>query len=365
MRFNFVGELKMNGLDSQNPYLRVGKTKNGSEYKSLGLSVIAKNNNRAYCTMFGMPRDVIFCYYLNGDRAEVEWDERNDSNILKDIGNASKFVVSHDGNRYEKLAELDIINHIEENIDAFKGKRFCVTGDLRKNIYNGKITDRFEIRRITEVTNDDVKNKLSVNGVIYFTKDSIDTADWKSEKKLIINGWVKQYISKDEGTKYVPHQIVFNCSKIDFENKRQVGIVRLRLKQIGLDYEDGRIINNLKPKKVYYNHVFLVYNNGAEEIEFNESMLTTNQKEMIELGLKTLDDFKPTQNIYGHSVVVYNLVDFLAKDDFADGCVVSDETLSEFEDNIYVIHEDESIDDVIKDEVPFKEDDDDDDDLFS
>jgi hypothetical protein len=41
------------------------------------------------------------------------------------------------------------------------------------------------------------------------------------------------------------------------------------------------------------------YVEGAEEVEFDESQLTATQKEAIELGLNTIDDFKPRNSIFG------------------------------------------------------------------
>ena len=63
-------------------------------------------------------------------------------------------------------------------------------------------------------------------------------------------------------------------------------------------------------------------------------MLSETQKEAIQLGLKTLDDFKG--NVYGARVTVYRLVDFTLKDDYEDGIKDENIKFSEFEEDIYV-----------------------------
>ena len=87
---------------------------------------------------------------------------------------------------------------------------------------------------------------------------------------------------------------------------------------------------------------------GAEEAEFDESMLTAKQKEQIELGLKTLDDFKPKGNILGDRVNEYRLFDPKLTGDFADGLVDTEEKVSEVEEKIFVPAKDETLDEAKK-----------------
>ena len=73
-------------------------------------------------------------------------------------------------------------------------------------------------------------------------------------------------------------------------------------------------------------------------------MLTDAQKEQIELGIKTLDDFKPKGNIYGDRIDEFRLFDPKLEGDFADGLLKADETADEFEEKIYQPPQDESMD---------------------
>ena len=87
---------------------------------------------------------------------------------------------------------------------------------------------------------------------------------------------------------------------------------------------------------------------GAETVEFTEDMLTENQKEQIELGIRTLDDFKPKGAILGGRVNEYRLFDPKLTGDFADGLVDTEMKESEFEEMVYAPAVDEKLDDVVE-----------------
>ena len=91
----------------------------------------------------------------------------------------------------------------------------------------------------------------------------------------------------------------------------------------------------IKDKEVVSLPVRCEYINGSEEIPFDESCLTENQKEMIEFGLKTLDDFKPKGSIFGQRITKFFCIDVDARDDYADGYKVEQITSGEFSTEIF------------------------------
>ena len=364
-RFSFVGEIDANSLESKVPYYREIKSDKANGL-GLNLVVVAATNNRAFVEMAGFKNDVIKTYDSDNKELNIDWDDRNDDNVKDKVANYRKYVVTLNGDRHEFITEYDFIKFVIAHIDEIKGKRFTATGQVKKNIYKGKITDRFTLQNLFEVKEDDEKkNQLRVVSEFFFNAEGVDTADWKKEKKLYINGYTSEYIDKPTGNKYVARQIVFDCGKVDFENEMHIKRVKFKLAQLKLDYEDGKIVSKLKKGKYYSMAVVLAFHQGAQEIEFDESQLTENQRLAIELKLKTIDDFKPKSNIYGERVVEYKLIDYNLTGDYADGCVALDDSASDFEDEIYVVTT-ESVDDFEKSmNKPVEKDDDfDSDDLF-
>lgn len=336
MRFNFTGNAYAETDDSKKGYFdRSGITKESKEpYTSITFSVASANNNRGYVECFGMKQDTIKTVDVDGNKIEIDWDDRDSEGVLKTVRSKKVMNFTEDG-RKEFIADLDIANFIKEHVYELNKKKVTVTGQVKKNFYQGNAKDRFVIDGIYAAT-DDKKNGLNITGDFFFTKDSIDTADWKKDRKIIINGYTEEYVPSEKANKYVSRQLIFDCSKVDFDNERHVNLANYRISQIGLKLEDGVIKNNLKAKNVYKIPVVISYINGAEEIAFDESELTENQKTAIELGLKTLDDFRPKGKIYGDKIVEYKLTDFDLRGDYADGCVTIEDTLDEFEKNIYV-----------------------------
>ena len=365
-RFNFVGSIECNtDTGAKVPFIRE-ISKDTAKGLTLNLQVVAAQNNRAYIEMPGFINNSLKLWDSDGNEFNIDWNDRFDEKNVTKVASFSKNVITLDGERHEFIAAYDFIKFVRDNIDKIKGKRFIATGRLKKNVYQGKISDRYELQNLFEVKEDDErKNQLRVTSEIYFDKDSFDLVDWDKEKKIYINCYTQENIDKENKGVFVDKQLVFDCTKIDFDNEKHVNILKYKLNQIGCDYVNGKIKVNLK--KGYY-HIIVITNlqNGAEEIEFDENELTQNQKLAIELGFKTLDDFKPSGLIFGNKITIYKLIDFDLKT-FSDGCEECKDI--DVEDNIYAVCQNETLDDFEKAINPPKDDDfkkaDEDFDLFS
>lgn len=344
-RFSFVGEIQAStDSNAKVPFIREISSEK-AQGLNLNLQVIAAQNNRAFIEMPGFINKSLKLWDSDGEEFSIDWNDRFEEKNVDKVANFSKNVITLDGERHEFIASYDFINFVRENIDKIKGKRFIATGRLKKNVYQGKISDRYELQNLFEVKEDDErKNQLRVTSEIYFNENSFDLADWNKEKKIYINCYTQENIDKENKGVFVDKQLVFDCTKIDFENEKHVNILKYRLNQIGCDYVNGKVKVNLK--KGYY-HIIAITNlqNGAEEIEFDESELTPNQLMAIELGLKKLDDFKPSGSIFGEKVTIYKLVDFDLKT-FSDGCKQCEDI--DVEENIYSVCQNESLNDFEK-----------------
>lgn len=340
MRFKFTGKIKFNDDDSDRPSLRVGKTKKGAQYKSLSLGITTDQSNWAFVELFGMVSDVIKTVDVDNQKYEVNWEDRLDEEVVESVANYRKTFVNLTTDRENSKAFVspcDAIDYIIDNVYDLNDVNVCITGDLAKNEYNGRLTDRFQIRSLY-VVDDDVKPSFKVNSTYFFTKDDIDSADWKDEKKIVIDGYIDTYMSSEKANKYVKHPVVFDASKVDYSNEDHIKIKDYNLRQLGLAEEDGKITTpKLKGTKVYGLNMEFAYLNGAELAEFDESTLTDNQKVAIELGLKTIDDFRPNGNIYGDRKTEYKIVGFDLRGDSADGVYELDETKNEFMENTYTV----------------------------
>lgn len=352
MRFSFTGDISLNATDSNNPYYKTGSCKNGNPWSRFGMAVASSKNNRAYLEIMGSVQDTIKTMNTDNDKIEISWNDRTDESVLKSIPGYKKHVVNIEDGRYEFLADYDFVEFLNKNAEALKTGKYTVTGQTEANVYNGKVSQRFKIQNIY-LANEDAKDQLRVTTEYFFNKDSFDFADWREEKIITINGYISTYISSERKNMYVEHPIVFDCSKIDFENEKHVKIVKAKLSLIGCTLDDDNKPKcSLKSGKCYSMAVILGYVNGSERVEFTEAMLTPKQREMYELGIKKLEDFRPEGDVYGERKTIYKLLDFdlntVNKVNYSDGYVTMELTEDEFDEEIFKPAKEEKEEDVLE-----------------
>ena len=329
--FRFVGKLEFNALDSKLPYIRSGKTGKGNDYKSLSFSVVPDKNNRAFVETFGMVQDKIKTSDSDGKAIEVNWAERLDEAKVNEVARYRRFFVKLNGKYNEFISGYDFIQFVNEHLEELRGKVCVVTGSISVNVYEGKISFRYQAQSIREVADDeDVEQKLTVRFDTFYRKEDFDFDRWSKEKEITVNAFTYQYIDKDSGKKYVPTTFFINLAKND--NEKQNAFF---LKQFGIVLDGDSIKTKIKDKEVASLPVRCDFINGSEEVPFDESCLTDNQKEMIELGLKTLDDFRPNGSIYGQRITKFYCVDADIRGDYENGYVVEQMTTGEFENDIF------------------------------
>ena len=366
-RFSFTGKLEVNtDPEAKNYFLRTGKTSNKNNYKSINLQVLQDKNNRSFVELFGMESDVIKTIDTDNNKIDIEWSDRFDDDVVKQVANYKKTTIKNDDERKDFISSYDAIEYFVDHLDEFKDKLVTVTGQRSKNLYQNKLTDRFQITSIRTV-DDDVTKKLTVSMDFFFNKDSFDMSDWSKEHKLYINGYTSEYISTTKENNYVAQQVVFDCGKIDWENEKHRALVNYRLKIMGCELtDDNKIVCKLKGKNMFAMGIITTYVNGSEKIEFDESMLNPLQREAIELGIKTVDDFRPAGSIYGERIIIYKLKDFMMQKDskYEDGYIDTEISVKEFEDNIWIAAEEETVEDIENDSNEESSDESDEDDLF-
>ena len=360
--FKFTGEMIFPKVNAKRPFVR--KFSGGADKKTpmaaLNLGIKASDNNMAFVEMFGMEQKIIKTMNTDNEKIEFPWEDRFDEEIIKTVANYKKITVDLGGElgRKDFVSEYDAILYLKDALGTYKGK-VCITGQMEKQWYKDRYYDKFKIQNVYAV-DADVKNKFTLTVDIYYTKGSIDDKDFKKESRIYLDGYIKQYINKDEGTRFIPQQFVLDGNKVDFENEKHVAQFDYRKKYMSTD------------KKTVVHMLWDVnYLNGADTVDFDESQLTKAQKEQVELGLATVESFKPRGDIYGDRVSEFRLSKPNLKGDFADGLVDTELKVFEFEEQLYVPNAtEEKLEDVVKKaeakaEVKAEEPQIDDDDLFS
>lgn len=363
--FNFTGNPFIPAADSKTPFAVetswVKKTRNGNrEIPALKMNfgVRETDANMGFVSLYASrdsAQDLIV-HTVDGNTLSVPWDSREE--YVDIAANFMKYTVDlsdpDEKNRYRdairsgdfseidcetedeaklKLAELyamrqefitsyDFAEYLREHLPDFDGK-ITVTGQVRRSFYNNKYTDNFEPRAVY-AAGSETKNKLSMKIGFFYNKDSVEKAKYETDKKIFVNGYVLQWINSVDKNRFMPLQLVFDASKYNLENERHKRLLDYKLKYID--------INNETYQELAW-EVRIV--NGAEIVEFTEDMLTDSQKEQVELGLKTLEDFKPRGNIYGERIREYRLADPVLKGIYESGLVDSGYTADDIAGLMY------------------------------
>lgn len=364
-RFSFCGTpvIPKQKADTKRPFCKEiskkdEKTKETKKMLSMTFGIKETDMNMAFVEAFDSQQKVIKTMDVDNEKMDVDWDDRFDEDIIEKVANYRKYIVDlgdEHGGRQEFITAYDMIEHLREHLPNYDG-RVVVTGQFTRDWYAKKKTyfSKFRIQNVFAAL-EERKNRLLLTMDLFYNKSSLDDSDFDENKKMTLDCYIEQYINKDEGRKYVPIQVVFSGAKYDLENEKHKKLFDYKMKYI-----------KVKNKNMVHIPWEIVLLRGAEEAEFDESMLTDSQREQVELGIKSVDDFRPKGNIYGDRIDEFRLFEPKLEGDYADGVLECDDTADEFEEKIFVPAADETMEEAKKNsksaKSKSKKDEDDDDD---
>lgn len=346
-RFSFCGTpvIPKQKADTKRPFCKEiskkdEKTKETKKMLSMTFGIKETDMNMAFVEAFDSQQKVIKTIDVDNEKMDVDWDDRFDEDIIEKVANYRKYIVDlgdEHGGRQEFITAYDMIEHLREHLPNYDG-RVVVTGQFTRDWYAKKKTyfSKFRIQNVFAAP-EERKNRLLLTMDLFYNKSSLDDSDFDENKKMTLDCYIEQYINKDEGRKYVPIQVVFSGAKYDLENEKHKKLFDYKMKYI-----------KVKNKNMVHIPWEIVLLRGAEEAEFDESMLTDSQREQVELGIKSVDDFRPKGNIYGDRIDEFRLFEPKLEGDYADGVLECDDTADEFEEKIFVPAADETMEEAKK-----------------
>lgn len=346
-RFSFCGTpvIPKQKADTKRPFCKEiskkdEKTKETKKMLSMSFGIKETDMNMAFVEAFDSQQKVIKTMDVDNEKMDVDWDDRFDEDIIEKVANYRKYIVDlgdEHGGRQEFVTAYDMIEHLREHLPNYDG-RVVVTGQFTRDWYAKKKTyfSKFRIQNVFAAP-EERKNRLLLTMDLFYNKNSLDDSDFDENKKMTLDCYIEQYINKDEGRKYVPIQVVFSGAKYDLENEKHKKLFDYKMKYI-----------KVKNKNMVHIPWEIVLLRGAEEAEFDESMLTDSQREQVELGIKSVDDFRPKGNIYGDRIDEFRLFEPKLEGDYADGVLECDDTADEFEEKIFVPAADETMEEAKK-----------------
>lgn len=266
----------------------------------------------------------------------IPWANRFDEDQINKVAYIRRYTTNVGGETVAFIHPYDFIEYLTENLKA--GQRLNVTGTVNFRRYQDKITEEYQIQKVW-VAKDEDKNGTFINLDLFYNKDSVDDSRMKDESILDIRAYITQYFDKAIGNKYIPISLVLDGSKINFADSKKKAIWDNRVNHLTAGDNFVQLGWRIK--------VFT----GAEEVDFNESMLTDAQKEEIELGLATIDDFRPAGNMFGKNKTEFKLVSPNLRYKYKDGAIDTSMDYDSFSKNILVMSTNVNLMDMMTNDV--------------
>lgn len=296
-------------------------------YKAIKFGIKDTGNNIGFVDLMGLKFSTLKVPNEDGKWVDVDWEDRNEKSTINALPFYRLYTVNLGedyGGRKVFTTQYDCAEFLNETLPSYKGN-VMVTGDVEKNVKDNKIYTQYNIRNVFAV-DENAKTKLEISADIFYDKDVVDMADFKSEKKVTIEAFTHEYVRTLQSSYFFPFNVVLSAEKYDMSNE---------LHKKRWDYLMG-YFKSIPKNKLFHLTWTCRLLNGAQVVEFDESTLTESQKMQLELGLCTLDDFRPAGQIYGESISEIRLVTPILKGDYVDGALKAETTLKEFEDEKYL-----------------------------
>lgn len=222
-----------------------------------------------------------------GKYNSVKFKYKDKEKHMKNIAEFKKMVFVNDNERYEFCNEFDYSEFVYNELTSgkFDNAKFRVIGEIEYTSWFNEKTNQeqiftnYSVNRIYVVP-DDTEEEATANIEMYINEDCVNEDRLEDENLLVVNGYIPQYDSKKKADIGFYKSIEYPLNAEGELAQRKLKVI----KKLLLDNFDKNQLCKIGFK------VDLI--NRREQLEFDESMLSDDEKEMIELGLMDIEDLK-------------------------------------------------------------------------
>ena len=233
-------------------------------------------------------------YTLDKTFKKLTFKAKDYKDYLDEIASFKKFYFSDDKERVAFAREFEFIDYVNDKLSsgAYEGRLVKIGGELRMTSYtdkegNFRTFTNYEVQRVhianekDEINGEVVVPHAKANMTAYLDSKSL-VLDKLDENKLEVVYYVGEYDKKKKDAGMHPEigfmrTATFNLDEDPYKRDRQLQALESKMLRVDDDYltKTGFVVNLI---------------NRGGKVEFNETMLTEEEKEDIELGLTTLED---------------------------------------------------------------------------
>lgn len=230
--FDFSGT-----LSDKNNILR--KTKDNRNYISLLLR--QNDNNSAFITIYGnQPQynNRINVRFKDGSAHTINYEDRNNPEVLGNIPNYYKYTIACNGKTYEYLLKDEFISKFNDIATNFPNDTiYDFTGEYRINYSNGKAYNNFEIKHVK--IDNLIRPEFKMGLELFYDYRGLDESD--KANKFILNAYIEQYSYAAREKVFYPIQVQFVTNRFDFKKQTDIEIIRYRKQNLNPPKELGYV----------------------------------------------------------------------------------------------------------------------------
>ena len=180
--------------------------------------------------------------------------------------------------RKEFISEWDYVDAVKAILDhpAYNGRKFTVSGN-GDYTYNGRFYENLVPNRIY-LAAEDAEEYATETVILFTTDDSVDEMSVEDLGKYYINGWHREYVNSQalKGSVFVPIRITIHDNQDEKAKKKIHKTVEL------FKHDDSETL--------YQCSVTLNMINGSPRVKLDESMISDEDKELLEMELVSWGD---------------------------------------------------------------------------
>lgn len=324
--FEMIGSLKLAKATEKKPTFEVKKCSGDWQLKVLRLNMNANGNSNfvEIVGMFGGDNSDIYSMVKKegqkGKYENVKFKYKDRAKYVKDLAEFKKYVFVNGDDRHEFATqhELAELVHKELQKPEMKDKTFMIKGEIEYNESGDKLYTKYNVSRVYVMNEpkedeDPIQEKCEANIELYISEGALDESAYDETGQMFLTGYVGVY---------------------DKDKKGEVGIsqtveIELPPGKKNREKMKNRIIENLEIKEEEYLSkigVKVELFAKAPEVEFDESMLTDEEKEDLEYGFTTMEEIKADRGV-GKGKFENKLLFTGWSRGFSKGCTSSTQTL--------------------------------------
>lgn len=287
--FEMIGTLKIAKGTDKFPNYEIRKFDSGWVIKTLRLNISAEGNmhnievNGGYGGNDGLIYSMVKKDGNKFESIKFKYSEREKH--IKDLAEFKKSVFVNGDDRHEFATQVDLVDFLHEELkkEEYKDKKFRVSGEIEFSEYENKIYTRYNANRVYVVA-DDTEEKCEGHIEMYIDENCIDDETIDETNKMYLKGYIGQYDNKKKGD--IGFSNVVEC---EFDQKDSKKDRRINKIKENCECESDEYLYKIGVKVELFNK--------SEQVEFDESMLSEEELENLELGFTTMEELKAEHGV--------------------------------------------------------------------